>query len=74
MDELNTYLRIGENIVGQSKVLKYAELSVDIRSLFTTFYLNLNQITLFFSIMNNSTQNSGKSMKQTKLNYGQHGV
>ena len=34
MDELNTYLRIGENIVGQSKVIKSTGLYVDIRDLF----------------------------------------
>ena len=72
MDELNTYLRIGENIVGQSKVVKSAGLYVDIRS--SQKCLNLNRLTFSFPIMNNSTQNSGKSMKQTKLNYVQHGV
>ena len=45
MDELNTYLRIGENIVGQSKVIQWTGLYADIRSsrkyaIYFTFLLN----------------------------------
>ena len=39
MDELNTYLRIGENIVGQSKVKNGNEYYVDMTWLSNTFHL-----------------------------------